>query len=98
MTVTRARREVVLDTTREQRIGFGEAVLAGSKTVEQVVEVLDQADDKGLTLLLTRLERHQVAAPRSALTEGPVLMAKAHRRDPRAQKIRAKRQHEVGVF
>jgi len=60
MTVTRARREVVLDTTREQRIGFGEAVLAGSKTVEQLVEVLDQADDKGLTLLLTRLERHQV--------------------------------------
>jgi pyridinium-3,5-biscarboxylic acid mononucleotide synthase len=60
MTVTGARREVVLDTTREQRIGFGEAVLAGSKTVEQLVEVLDQADDKGLTLLLTRLERHQV--------------------------------------
>src|SRR5260370_23831557 len=59
MTVTTARREVVLDTTREQRIGFGEAVLAGSKTVEQLGEVLDQADDTGLALLLTRLERHQ---------------------------------------
>jgi pyridinium-3,5-biscarboxylic acid mononucleotide synthase len=60
MTVTTARREVVLDTTREQRIGFGEAVLAGSKTVEQLVEVLEQADDTGLALLLTRLERQQV--------------------------------------
>jgi hypothetical protein len=50
---------VVLDTTRELRIGFGEAVLAGTKTVEQLVTVLDQADDEGLALLLTRLKRHQ---------------------------------------
>jgi NCAIR mutase (PurE)-related protein len=60
MSVTTTRREVLLDTSREHRIGFGEAVLAGSKTVEQLVEVLDQADGKGLALLLTRLERHQV--------------------------------------
>ena len=52
-------REVLLDATREQRIGFGEAVLAGTKTVEQLVEVLDQADERGLALLLTRLERTQ---------------------------------------
>jgi NCAIR mutase (PurE)-related protein len=60
MTVTKTRREVVLDTTRERRIGFGEAVLAGTKTVEQLVEVLDQADVGGLALLLTRVERAQV--------------------------------------
>jgi NCAIR mutase (PurE)-related protein len=59
MTVTKTRREVVLDTTRERRIGFGEAVLAGTKTVEQLVEVLDQADVEGLALLLTRVEREQ---------------------------------------
>jgi pyridinium-3,5-biscarboxylic acid mononucleotide synthase len=60
MTITTARREVVLDATRERRIGFGEAVLAGTKTVEQLVEVLDQADVAGLAMLLTRLEREQV--------------------------------------
>jgi NCAIR mutase (PurE)-related protein len=60
MTVITARREVVLDTTRQQRIGFGEAVLAGTKSVDQLVEVLDQADGQGLALLLTRLERQQV--------------------------------------
>src|SRR5207244_2724827 len=53
--------EVLLDAQREQRIGFGEAVLAGTKTVEQLVEVLDQADQLGLSLLLTRLERAQHA-------------------------------------
>jgi hypothetical protein len=30
MTVATMRRDVVLDTTREERIGFGEAVLAGT--------------------------------------------------------------------
>lgn len=60
MTVARALRcDVVLDTTREKRIGFGEAVLAGPKSVEQLVTVLDQADDNGLALLLTRLQREQ---------------------------------------
>ncbi|WP_231514705.1 nickel pincer cofactor biosynthesis protein LarB [Mycobacterium sp. URHB0044] len=59
MTVTTKRREVVLDTSRERRIGFGEAVLAGTKTVEQLVEVLDQADAQGMALLLTRLELDQ---------------------------------------
>ena len=50
-------REVLLDDVREQRIGFGEAVLAGTKNVEQLV--LDQADERGLAMLLTRLERTQ---------------------------------------
>jgi pyridinium-3,5-biscarboxylic acid mononucleotide synthase len=59
MTVATTTRDVVLDTTRQQRIGFGEAVLAGTKSVEQLVTVLDQADDKGLALLLTRLQPDQ---------------------------------------
>jgi pyridinium-3,5-biscarboxylic acid mononucleotide synthase len=59
MTVATTTRGVLLDTTRQQRIGFGEAVLAGTKSVEQLVTVLDQADDKGLALLLTRLEPDQ---------------------------------------
>jgi pyridinium-3,5-biscarboxylic acid mononucleotide synthase len=59
MTVATMRRDVVLDTTREERIGFGEAVLAGTKSVDQLITVLDQADDEGLALLLTRLESDQ---------------------------------------
>jgi pyridinium-3,5-biscarboxylic acid mononucleotide synthase len=59
MTVAPAISDVVLDTTRQQRIGFGEAVLAGSKSVAQLITVLHQADDAGLALLLTRLDPDQ---------------------------------------
>jgi pyridinium-3,5-biscarboxylic acid mononucleotide synthase len=59
VTTAKTTREVVLDTTRHQRIGFGEAVLAGTKSVDQLIAVLDQADDEGLALLLTRLELDQ---------------------------------------
>jgi NCAIR mutase (PurE)-related protein len=51
--------EVVLDHSRTRRIGFGEAVLAGTKSVEQIVAVLGHADDAGASLLLTRLEQAQ---------------------------------------
>jgi NCAIR mutase (PurE)-related protein len=62
MTVAATTGDVVLDTTRQQRIGFGEAVLAGSKSVEQLITVLTQADEAGLALLLTRLEPEQFDA------------------------------------
>lgn len=54
--------DVVLDHSRAQRIGFGEAVLCDAKTVPQLVAVLDQAAATGLTMLLTRLAPDQLAA------------------------------------
>jgi NCAIR mutase (PurE)-related protein len=61
--------EVLLDSSRSQRTGFGEAVLAGPKTVEQLVAVLGQADTVGAALLLTRLEAEQVEALPSLLRD-----------------------------
>ena len=54
--------DVKLDVTRDRRIGFGEAVLSDSKTVKQLVTVLRQADEAGLSLLFTRLGPEQFAA------------------------------------
>ncbi|MFC9431569.1 nickel pincer cofactor biosynthesis protein LarB [Streptomyces sp. NPDC056987] len=56
------RSDVTLDVTRGQRIGLGEAVLSDSKTVEQLVTVLRQADEAGLTMLFTRLRPEQFSA------------------------------------
>jgi NCAIR mutase (PurE)-related protein len=59
--------EVQLDDTRAERIGFGEAVLAGPKSIEQLTAVLEQADELDLPLLLTRLREDQHSALPSAL-------------------------------
>jgi len=54
--------DVVLDHSRAERIGLGEAVLCDAKTVPQLVAVLDRAAETGLAMLLTRLVPEQYAS------------------------------------
>ncbi|MGE3993125.1 nickel pincer cofactor biosynthesis protein LarB [Pseudorhodoplanes sp.] len=49
--------ETVLDYGRSSRIGFDEAVLCESKSAEQLVAILSDADKKDHPLLLTRLSK-----------------------------------------
>jgi NCAIR mutase (PurE)-related protein len=53
--------DVTLDLVREQRLGFGEAVLCDSKSIEQIEAVLEQAEAAGTSLLLTRMRSDQVS-------------------------------------
>jgi NCAIR mutase (PurE)-related protein len=55
------RNEVKLDLERAKRIGFSEAVFSASKTIEQLREILSQAAQRNLSLLLTRLLPAQFA-------------------------------------
>lgn len=54
--------EVNMDTNREARLGFDEAILSGSKSGEQLATILGQAAVRGARLLLTRLEPEQYEA------------------------------------
>jgi len=54
--------DVHLDLSRQDRIGVREALLAGPKSVDQLVTVLDQADAAGQAMLITRLEPPQLAS------------------------------------
>jgi pyridinium-3,5-biscarboxylic acid mononucleotide synthase len=54
--------EVNLDFRRAERIGFDEAILCSGKTDEHLQNILDQAEDAGARLLLTRLTPQQLAA------------------------------------
>ncbi|MFI8975281.1 nickel pincer cofactor biosynthesis protein LarB [Nocardia asteroides] len=54
--------EVVLDVDRSKRIGFGEAVFSETKTINQIVEALRQAEAAEMGILLTRLQSDQYAA------------------------------------
>lgn len=47
--------DVRLDWGRAARTGVPEAIYCASKSVEQLVQILDQADARGASLLLTRL-------------------------------------------
>lgn len=47
--------QVNLDFDRARRIGFGEAVLSDSKSLDQLIDVLDRVDAAGRSILLTRL-------------------------------------------
>jgi NCAIR mutase (PurE)-related protein len=51
--------DIKLDLHRAARIGFDEAVFCSGKTVGHVARILDQAQDKGMSLLLTRLHEAQ---------------------------------------
>lgn len=62
MTRPSAAAEVNLDLARTERIGFGEAVLADSKSVGQLVAVLERAEAAGVSMLLTRLRTEQFSA------------------------------------
>ena len=46
----------VPDRERTRRLGFDEAILCDSKTEDQLRAIVDDADDRGVTLLLTRLD------------------------------------------
>ncbi len=62
MTDERTRAELNLDTEREQRLGFDEAILAGSKSDAQLAAILEHAAGRGGRLLLTRLDPSQFRA------------------------------------
>jgi len=53
--------DVNLDLARPDRIGLSEAVLAEPKSADQLVTILDQADDAGHAMLLTRLSPEQLS-------------------------------------
>jgi NCAIR mutase (PurE)-related protein len=44
-----------LDFRRRERLGFDEAILCEPKSTEQLAAILEQADERGAPLLLTRL-------------------------------------------
>ena len=48
---------IVMDFDRPARIGIAEAVLCAGKTTDQLEEILRLAEERGVPLLLTRLER-----------------------------------------
>jgi hypothetical protein len=68
--------QINLDHDRIRRIGFAEAVYSASKNVEQLVEILSQAAERQISLLLTRLSTaHFDALPnkyRAVLDYDPV--------------------------
>ena len=47
--------DIKLDLQRAARIGFDEAIFCSGKTVAHIARILDQAQEKSLPLLLTRL-------------------------------------------
>ena len=47
---------ILPDRERTQRLGFDEAILCDSKTDDQLRAIVDDAEDRGVTLLLTRLD------------------------------------------
>jgi hypothetical protein len=55
-------RDIKLDFQRRTRLGLDEAVFCGHKTLEQLSAILDQARDRDVTLLLTRLDPSQRAS------------------------------------
>jgi NCAIR mutase (PurE)-related protein len=54
--------EVVMDLTREERIGLAEAVFAAGKSVAQLTWILDEAAADGRPLFVTRLSNEKWAA------------------------------------
>jgi len=51
--------DIKLDLQRAARIGFDEAVFCSGKALAHLVRILDQAQEQGLPLLLTRLHQTQ---------------------------------------
>ena len=60
---------ITLDLERRARIGIEEAVLCAGKTPGQIADILRRADDKGVSLLLTRLDSARRDALPAPLTE-----------------------------
>jgi len=55
-------KDVMLDFARDARTGLEEAVLCASKSVEHLAAILEQVQEKGRHMLLTRLLPEQYAA------------------------------------
>ncbi|HZP85328.1 MAG TPA: nickel pincer cofactor biosynthesis protein LarB [Burkholderiales bacterium] len=53
--------DITLDLQRAARIGFDEAIFCSGKTVGHIIKILDQAQEKKLRFLLTRLHDTQYA-------------------------------------
>lgn len=62
-----AANEVTLDFHRTERIGFDEAIFCQGKTVEHLTHILETAQGKGASLLLTRLSAAQLEGLPQAL-------------------------------
>ena len=64
------------DLQRRARVGLDEAVLCGSKSVQQIETILEDAQTRGIALLLTRLDAGQydalMPATRARLDYDPV--------------------------
>jgi NCAIR mutase (PurE)-related protein len=57
-----SRDEIELDFGRSERIGLDEAIYCAGKSTAQIAEILATAADRGVGLLLTRLEPERFAA------------------------------------
>lgn len=64
--------DIRLDWSRAERTAVPEAIYCAGKTVEQIAEILRQADAAGRPLLLTRLEKAKRDQLSSALDYEPV--------------------------
>lgn len=53
--------DIKLDLQRAARIGFDEAIFCSGKSTPHIAKILDQAQEKALRLLLTRLHESQFA-------------------------------------
>ena len=65
--------EIRLDWGRGARTGVPEAIYCEGKEADQIEEILDQADQRQASLLLTRLsvQKHRLLAPRPLLDFDP---------------------------
>ncbi len=53
--------EFLLDYARAERIGFGEAIFCAGKSPAQIAGILEEAESRGASLLLTRLDQARFA-------------------------------------
>ncbi len=60
--------DIVFDYARTARIGLGEAVFCEGKTAEQIAAILEGAHERGVALLLTRLDGEQMKRLPAALS------------------------------
>lgn len=51
--------DIKLDLQRAERVGFDEAIFCAGKSVSHLVQILDQAQEKSIRLLLTRMSPEQ---------------------------------------
>ena len=70
--------DFVLDFEREDRIGLGEAIYAAGKSVAQLDAILAVAAERGVSLLLTRLDAAQLAALAPRHRDGLDYCAESH--------------------